>query len=114
MTADLLLVFSNFDPSINKWCTPGKFFEYLGVDKPILLIADKNSASADYLKWTRSGFLVEPQDTENIKNSILTAYKNWRTSGSLVLEKDSILSKDHFDVKNLSNKLADVLDRIIE
>ena len=114
MTADLLLVFSNFPPAISKWCTPGKFFEYLGVEKPILLIADKDSAMADYLRWTRSGFLVRPHDTEEIKNTIMTVYQNWRNSRACLLAQDPILPRDHFDVEDLSNKLADILKRIIE
>lgn len=108
MKASLLLLFADFDSFKDMWCTPGKFFEYLGTGKPILLLADKKSAMADYLEWTKSGLLVEPHDVQMMKTTIYKLYNDWKNLKILTVENNPILPRENFNIKNLTKKLENI------
>jgi hypothetical protein len=109
LSADLLLLFANFNPLMSKWCTPGKFFEYLGARKTILLLAHENSAMADYLRWTSSGVLVDPTDLEQIKSTIFEFYDEWRHKRERVSVDKPEMARDDFDYKKLTCKFEYLL-----
>lgn len=113
MTSNLLLLFANFGPSVSSWCTPGKFFEYLGTGKPILLLAQKGSAMADYLEWTKSGVLVDPADLDGLKNVITDFYSNWKNGKALSTDGTPQMQRDDFNADFLTNKLDDVFRKVI-
>ena len=113
MTSNLLLLLSNFEPSVSKWCTPGKFFEYLGTGKPILLLAQKKSAMADYLEWTKSGVLVDPADIKGLKDAITCFYNNWKSGQAFIMKGDPFLPRDNFEIKELTNKLEDIFYHVL-
>jgi len=112
LSADLLLLFANFNPLMSKWCTPGKFFEYLGAKKTILLLAHENSAMADYLRWTSSGVLVDPTDLKQIKNTILEFYVDWQDKRERIYADKSEMPRDDFNYKKLTSKLEYLLLKI--
>ncbi|MFX0202858.1 MAG: hypothetical protein ACFFCW_42680, partial [Candidatus Hodarchaeota archaeon] len=114
MTADLLLLFANFGPQISRWRTPGKFFEYLGTTKPILLLAQEKSAMADYLKWTKSGVLIDPADLKGLKTTIAGFYNDWKNGEVCSMKGTPLLPRDNFKIENLTAKLENILTEVIE
>jgi glycosyltransferase involved in cell wall biosynthesis len=113
MTSNVLLLLSNFEPPVSEWCTPGKFFEYLGTAKPILLLAQKKSAMADYLEWTKSGILVDPADTKGLKAAIMGFYNDWKNGTAFSINGSPSLPRHNFQIENLTNKLENIFYDVI-
>lgn len=59
---------------------PGKFFEYLASENPILAIGPVDGDAADVLKETNAGVIHEREDEEGIKFSLQTFYSNWEAN----------------------------------
>lgn len=73
--ADLLLLITSLT---RQSVTPGKIFEYLGADRPILGLTDTTFA-AEILKITRAGRIVHPAREDQIQQALLDAITgNWR------------------------------------
>lgn len=69
MQSDLLLLFAP-----NQHCSiPGKAFEYLATRKPILCLA-QDGATADLIKTTEAGFVINPDDVAGIKRALMTVF----------------------------------------
>ncbi|WP_196017176.1 hypothetical protein, partial [Alistipes senegalensis] len=56
----------------------GKVFDYLATNKPILALYDPNDVVGDLLAKTKSGIVVDEDDYEGIKSSILQCYGIWK------------------------------------
>lgn len=56
-----------------------KLFEYIGTQKPILGLVPKNGAAAQILKDYKASFVVEPDDVEGIKNSIIEIFELFKS-----------------------------------
>jgi glycosyltransferase involved in cell wall biosynthesis len=57
---------------------PGKAYEYLASGGDILALTDEG-ATADLIRKTGAGIVVEPRDVERIKDAVLECYRKWRT-----------------------------------
>ena len=58
---------------------PGKVFEYIGVNKPILALAPRQGAAAAHILESKSGWVVEQQNIQEIANiflHIVTLYES--------------------------------------
>jgi glycosyltransferase involved in cell wall biosynthesis len=76
--AGVLLLLINQSPNSNG-IVPGKFYEYLGAQRPILCIGGKNQEVNQLIDLTNSGFVVdfnEESDLISALNSIYEDYKN--------------------------------------
>ena len=60
---------------------PAKLFEYLRTRRPVLALVPEG-ATADVLRETGGGWVVEPGDLRALSNALITAYRAW-TSGRL-------------------------------
>jgi glycosyltransferase involved in cell wall biosynthesis len=67
--ADALLLITSSEVA---WELPGKLFEYLGADRPILALAESNEA-ARVVRETRTGLTVSPDDVEAIERALAGA-----------------------------------------
>jgi glycosyltransferase involved in cell wall biosynthesis len=85
-----------------------KIFEYIAVDKPILAIVPTGGAAAQLIRKTRTGFVVDNSNIEEIKKTIEALYENWKV-GKLAVKPDrsEVMS---YSAKNLTAKLADVFN----
>ncbi|MBK7987082.1 MAG: glycosyltransferase [Ignavibacteria bacterium] len=50
---------------------PGKVFEYIGVNKPILALAPREGAAAQHILDSKSGWVVNQQDIQHIAKILL-------------------------------------------
>ena len=56
-----------------------KFYEALGCEKPVLCVPSDKGALAELIAYTNAGIATE--DSEKIKNFILTHYEAWKKNG---------------------------------
>jgi glycosyltransferase involved in cell wall biosynthesis len=86
---------------------PGKFFEYLLTQKPILTLGKKGEI-AQALYKSKAGLLVHPRDKEKIKETIYDLFIR-KKRGELAISPDFEYIQ-RFDYKNLTFRFAQVLD----
>lgn len=77
----VLLVSINNTPNATG-ILPGKFFEYLASGRPILAIGPKQSDIGTVLEQTKAGFIVESDDLEGMKKTLLNLFNNDVNPGS--------------------------------
>ncbi len=75
--ADLLLLVL---PKYMDYCVPGKLFEYLRVEKPIMAIIPPQGEAAKIISRTQSGYVVDPDDHEKISSKFQMIYSKWKNS----------------------------------
>ncbi len=106
-STQVLLLAVNNVPSA-KGIITGKIFEYLQAKRPIVAIAPKNGDLAEIVNETNAGFVVDFDDKENQKKTILDLYKKYK-DGKLKVDTKNI---EQYQRKNLTNKLAEVIKNI--
>jgi glycosyltransferase involved in cell wall biosynthesis len=90
---------------------PGKTFEYLRSGKPILALVSNDTTVAEIVNSTKSGVVIDPTKTEEIKDAILGMYGKYK-KGMLKLnrEDDSVIYQ--YERKELTRKLAEAFNEI--
>ncbi len=106
-STQVLLLAVNNVPSA-KGIITGKIFEYLQANRPIVAIAPKNGDLAEIIDKTNAGFVVDFDDKENLKKTILDLYKKYK-GGELKVDTNNI---EQYQRKNLTSKLAEVIKNI--
>ena len=90
---------------------PGKLFEYLRSKKPILALVHKDTTVAKIVSSTKSGVVIDPTKTEEIKDVILEMYEKYR-KGTLKLDRDDDSVIYQYERKESTRKLAEVFNEI--
>ncbi len=112
MASDLLLLIVG--PGIgSKNFYTGKIFEYLYTGKPIFAMVPKDGAAASVVIETKTGFVADSDDFDEIKNTLLTIYTKW-SKGNLELEPnhDKIAQYNRRrQTEDLSKVFVKLLDR---
>lgn len=108
MNSDLLLLVVGPGEK-NKDTYPGKVFEYLRMNKPILALSPKNSVVEKLLSETNSGNNYDFNDIIGIQNYIKDMYDNWKNN----MENSDNIGIKKYERKCLTGQLADVLDELV-
>jgi glycosyltransferase involved in cell wall biosynthesis len=66
----------------------GKLFDYLGSGTPILALVSENSQIAHILSETKTGVAINPNETDKIKNFIISKYNNYKVTNALTCNAD--------------------------
>ena len=107
-SADLLLLFlekvEGYEGHI-----PGKLFEYISTLNPVLGIGNTSGESAELLRKTNVGQMVDPADSDGIKNEILRSFANWQKGEIREINPELI---GGFSRKQLCKKLVEVFENI--
>lgn len=91
-----------------KWILPGKLFEYLMANRPILTLGERESDVQDILHDTGTGEVLAFDDQEGIKEMVLKTYKRYKSKNiSLVSGRP-----DKYLRKNLTSDLANLLNEL--
>ncbi|NOQ92397.1 MAG: glycosyltransferase [Flavobacteriaceae bacterium] len=106
-SAQVLLLPVNNVPSV-KGIITGKIFEYLQAKRPIIAIAPLDGDLAEIINSTNSGIVVDFEDKEKLKNSILDFYKRYKEN-DLNTESKNI---KQYHRKNITKQLVDVINNI--
>ena len=106
----ILLLAINKDSPNAKGILTGKFFEYLASGRPIFAIGPTDGDLAQILKESAAGFISEYDDWEGIKKVILMLYEKYLNNDL----NNSPIGIEKYARRNLTAKLAGVLDKMIE
>jgi glycosyltransferase involved in cell wall biosynthesis len=101
MQADALLLFQTGFPLQ----VPRKIFEYMSLMKPVLAIAEGDSATARIVEDSKVGVVAE-QNVESITSAVLQLHRSWRSGGESTLERAAILK---YRNDQLAARLGDVM-----
>ena len=107
--ATLLLLLVNDTPNA-KLILTGKIFEYLVSGTPIICIAPIDGDAANVIRETSCGSAYGFDEIDGLKDDLLNYYNKYK-KGSVVSYCRNI---EQYERKNLTVKLAEVLDSIVE
>ena len=99
--SDVLLLFA----PCQYHCIPGKAYEYLGAGKRILCFAEEG-ATADLIRKTKAGIVVDPRDVPAIKAALRDLYCEHLAGGGSAVAPDV----SRFERKGLSLELAELIE----
>ncbi|WBX75642.1 glycosyltransferase family 4 protein [Tenacibaculum ovolyticum] len=106
--SQVLLLAVNNVPSA-KGIITGKIFEYLQAKRPILAIGPEDGDLAVILKNTNSGTIVDFNDKEAIKRTVLSLYKSYKENTLQVSSKDI----EQYHRKELTKQLSVILKQVV-
>jgi glycosyltransferase involved in cell wall biosynthesis len=102
----LLLLVNNSKNS--RGIITGKFFEYLAVGRPVLLVGPLDGDAARILEETKSGFAAEFEDEKMIRKRLDHLFDLYKT-GNLNIQE---IKASQYTRKNLTRLLARQLDEL--
>ena len=93
---------------------PGKLYEYMRFNMPILAMTPVNSIAEDIIKKSGTGYLINFDDIKGIENLLFRLYKKWKEN---TLLKEYLKNKkwkfiEQFDRKILTKKLSIILNSL--
>lgn len=106
--ADMLLI-TNFPKQESAGIIPGKIFEYLATQNPILSVGPEKADVEKILNETKAGDHFTYQDHEAIRSFVLQNYNNWRNN-TVNQNSENLMQ---FSRKNLTTNLASLLNSIV-
>ncbi|WP_214760492.1 methyltransferase domain-containing protein [Exiguobacterium sp. s146] len=110
--ANLLLLIVGDTPKC-KNVIPGKLFEYLKLDAPIVAISPSNSAVENVLNNTNRGLNFECGDELILADFIYENYLAWKT-GKVVSNQGIQDEIEKFTRKNLTRQLCEIFNYVTE
>lgn len=90
---------------------PGKFFEYLAAKRPIICLGATGTDVDKIMQDTSAGVSLSYSDKNGIKAKLLAFYEDYKKIGVIGSQTTNI---EHFTSKNITKKVATLLDGIIK
>ena len=103
-TQVLLLLEANTTEA--SYIIPGKLFEYINANRPIVALGPKHSDIPSILKYTNTGRYFDYDNETALKTHILELFEGYKTNSLSVSSKDI----ERFSRKNCTKQLAEVLN----
>ena len=100
-----ILLLVEIDSEDTKVIIPGKLFEYMASDTPILAVGPKDSDVETILKSTNTGQYFYYDQKQAIKSQILSYFEAYKTDSLSV----NAIGLQQYSRKALTKSLADVL-----
>jgi glycosyltransferase involved in cell wall biosynthesis len=111
-TADLLfLPMQDLPLGIRAGIVPGKTYEYLGSDRPILAAVPDGDAR-DLLTEAGSAFLCRPGDVDCMARAIAAQLERFRAGEATQVPRPEVVAR--YEYRALTARLAQVFDRVVE
>lgn len=110
LEADALLLFMGVEKIMNQQF-PGKFFEYLKAERPILAFG-REGEIARAMSECRSGYLFPPDDVEAIKSGLSDIWQR-KMNNKLQVAPNSIRVRE-YEYASLTRQLSDLLFEVTE
>ncbi len=85
-----------------------KFFEALGVEKPVLCVRSDEDCLEDAIIKTKAGCAA--RTVEETANFILTKYKEWKQNG---YTHQAVVNKELFTRQHQAEQFADIINQVI-
>jgi len=90
----LLLVINRVEETTMAGITPGKMYEYMASGVPTLGVGLKSGDAAKILESTKSGIMVNYEDSESMKDYFKAIYAKWQSASADSLSKDTLRLND--------------------
>lgn len=91
-----------------RYCIPGKAFEYLAARRKILCLS-RNGSTSDLIKKTGGGITVDPQNVEEIKGAVQQLYSEYKKGEKVRTLTDPSM----FERKRLSKAFSGLIEECI-
>jgi len=103
--SDVVLYIGGENPQ-NRLSVPSKIWDYVGVQRPILAVADSEFRSAEFVKKERLGLVSNPSDVDDIAATLGTFY-----NGEFEYDPEG---NDRFRRERNVSELIEVLNSMVE
>lgn len=100
-----VLLLIEIDSEITKSIIPGKLFEYMVSERPILAIGPKDSDFETIIKSTNTGVFHQYDEKEKLKQTLLNFYESYKSNTLHV----HAVGLQQYSRKNLTQQLAQVI-----
>lgn len=100
-----ILLLIEIDSAATKSIIPGKIFEYMVSERPILAIGPKGSDFAEIIEDTKTGVFINYSEKEKLKSTLKSFYEDFLI-GNL---KTKSVDIEQYSRKNLTEKLVKLL-----
>jgi hypothetical protein len=107
--ASVLLLVANTTP-LAESTVPGKLFEYLAVERPILALSPRASSTVDVLERTGGAWLAPGDDVVDVVSALREAFASWREGRALSPDPQVVR---RYDRTRLAGELARVFDAVL-
>lgn len=84
---------------------PGKLFEYMAAERPILAIGPEDADLSKIIKETNSGFFCQYDEKDKIKDTLLAMYRQYQNNELKVYA----MGLQYYSRKKLTEKLVSIL-----
>jgi len=109
MCSSQVLLMLEVDDDESSYAIPGKLFDYLNSNRPIISIGPEQSEVREILSNTGSGKFFNYKDYNSLKLYIEKLYENYVNNLSI---SDNNYNIDNYNRKNLTSKLVEVINKI--
>ena len=109
MCSSQVLLMLEVDDDESSYAIPGKLFDYLNSNRPIISIGPEQSEVREILSNTGSGKFFDYKDYNSLKLYIEKLYENYVNNLS---SSDNNYNIDNYNRKNLTSKLVEVINKI--
>lgn len=109
MKSQLLLLPLNDTPNIDG-VVPGKLYEYIGANRPIVCIGKTTGDAAKIIKETSAGKITGFEDVETLQSVLQNYYDLYKNQTLIVKSKDY----EKYSRKLLAGKIAEELNKIVQ
>ncbi len=101
-----VLLLIEIDSEETKSIIPGKLFEYMVSERPILALGPENSDFESIIKSTNTGVFHQYNEFDELKQTILSFYEKYKTNTLKV----NAVGLQQYSRKNLTKQLAEVIN----
>lgn len=100
-----VLLLIEINSEITKSIIPGKLFEYMASERPILALGPENSDFESIIKSTNTGVFHQYEEYDELKQTILEFYQKYKTQSLNV----HAVGLQQYSRRNLTKQLAEVI-----
>ena len=109
MCSSQVLLMLEVDDDESSYAIPGKLFDYLNSNRPIISIGPEQSEVREILSNTGSGKFFNYKDYNSLKLYLEKLYENYVNNLSI---SDNNYNIDNYNRKNLTSKLVEIINKI--
>ncbi|WZL81803.1 glycosyltransferase [Vallitaleaceae bacterium 9-2] len=91
---------------------PGKIYEYINSNRPILALAPKDGVAAEIVDKTNTGIVCATTDVAEIKKGLEKLYKGWKNNEFHIRPNYDIIN--NYSRKTLTQRLSEVIRTVVE